>query len=173
MRNKTWVRWVGYVTGSVNRELLLQNEYLAAENRILRAKLPRKLQLDNSERSTLAEIGKGLGRKMLAEVACVAAPDTILTWHRKLVSNKFDGSERRRYSGRHTVPVEMEALAVRMALDNPGWGYDTIVAELANLGHHLSHQTVGNILRRHGIAPAPKRTRSGSWKDFILAYKKF
>jgi len=81
------------VTGSVNQELLLQNEYLAAENRILRAKLPTKLRLSNPERGTLAEIGKRLGRKLLAEVGCVAKPDTILAWYRKLVANKFDGSE--------------------------------------------------------------------------------
>jgi hypothetical protein len=67
MRNKKWVRLLAYVTGSVNRELLLQNEYLAAENRILRAKLPTKLRLSNPERGTLAKIGKRLGRKVLAE----------------------------------------------------------------------------------------------------------
>ena len=110
MRNKKWVRLLAYVAGSVNQELLLQNEYLAAENRILRAKLPPKLRLSNPERATLAEVGKRLGRKVLAEVACVAKPDTILAWYRKLVANKFDGSKRRRYPGRPTVPAEVEAL---------------------------------------------------------------
>jgi hypothetical protein len=78
MRNKKWVRLLAYVTGSVNQELLLQNEYLAAENRILRAKLPSRLRLSDPERATLAEIGKRLGRKTLRAVACVAKPDTIL-----------------------------------------------------------------------------------------------
>ena len=171
MRNKKWVRLLAYVTGSVNQELLLQNEYLAAENRILRAKLPTKLRLSNPERATLAEIGKRLGRKVLAEVACVAKPDTILAWYRKLVANKFDGSKRRQYPGSPTVPPEVEALVVKMARENTGWGYDRIVGALANLGHHLSDQTVGNILRRHRIAPAPKRSRTTSWKDFISAHK--
>ena len=153
MRNKKWVRLLAYVTGSVNQELLLQNEYLAAENRILRAKLPTKLRLSNPERGTLAEIGKRLGRKLLAEVGCVAKPDTILAWYRKLVANKFDGSKERQYPGRPTVPPEVEALVVKMARENTGWGYDRIVGALANLGHGLSDQTVGNILRRHGIAP--------------------
>ena len=85
MRNKKWVRLLAYVTGSVNQELLLQNEYLAAENRILSAKLPSRLRLSDSERATLAEIGKRLGRKALREVACVARPDTILAWYRKLM----------------------------------------------------------------------------------------
>jgi len=77
MRNKKWVRLLAYVTGSVNQELLLQNEYLAAENRILRAKLPSRLRLPDPERATLAEIGKRVGRKALREVARVAKPDTI------------------------------------------------------------------------------------------------
>jgi hypothetical protein len=78
MRNKKWVRLLAYMTGSVNQELLLQNEYLATENRILRAKLPSRLRLSNPERATLAEIGKRLGRKALREVACVAKP--IPSW---------------------------------------------------------------------------------------------
>jgi len=171
MRNKRWVRLLAYVTGSVNQELLLQNEYLAAENRILRAKLPTKLWLNNPERATLAEIGKRLGRKVLGEVACVAKPDTILAWYRRLVAKKFDGSKHRQYPERPAVPQEVEVLVVRMARENSGWGYDRIVGALANLGHHLSDQTIGNILRRHGIAPAPKRNRTTSWKDFISAHK--
>jgi hypothetical protein len=74
-----------YVTGMVNQELLLQNEYLAAENQALRAQLPKRLPLTDPERSTLAEIGKRLGRKALAQVACVARPDTILGWYHRLV----------------------------------------------------------------------------------------
>jgi hypothetical protein len=67
-----WVRLMAYVTCSVNQELLLGNEYLAAENQILRAKLPRRVRLSNPERITLAEIGKRLGRKTLRDVACVS-----------------------------------------------------------------------------------------------------
>jgi putative transposase len=170
MRNKKWVRLLAYVTGSVSQELLLQNEYLATENRILRAKLPLRLRLSNPERATLAEIGKRLGRKALRAVACVAKPDTILAWYRRLVAEKFDGSKQRQYPGRPTVPPEVEALVVRMARENTGWGYDRIVGALTNLGHQLSGQTVGNILRRQGIAPAPKRSRTTSWKDFISAH---
>src|SRR5580658_1790035 len=170
MRNMKWVRLLAYVTGSVNQELLLQNEYLAAENRILRMKLPSKLRLTDPERATLAEIGKRLGRKALRGVASVAKPDTILAWYRRLVAEKFDGSRYRRYPGRPKVVPVVEALVVRMARENTGWGYDRIVGALANLGHRLSDQTVGNILRRHGIAPAPKRSRTTSWRDFIAAH---
>src|ERR1700676_1032445 len=157
MRNSRWVRLLAYVTGFVNQELLLRNEYLAAENRILRAKLPARLRLGDPERATLAEIGKRLGRKALREVAHVARPDTILRWYRRLVAEKFNGSKNRQYPGRPKVPADVEGLVVRMARENAGWGYDRIVGALANLGHRVSDQTVGNVLRRHGIAPAPQR----------------
>ena len=74
MKENKWVRLLAYITGLVNQELLLQNEYLVAENRILRAHLPSRLRLSDPQRSTLAEIGKRLGRKALAEVARVAKP---------------------------------------------------------------------------------------------------
>ena len=86
MKENKWVRLLAYVTGLVNQELLLQNEYLAAENRILRAHLPARLRLSDPERSTLAESGRRLGRKALSKVACVAKPDTILAWYRKWIA---------------------------------------------------------------------------------------
>jgi putative transposase len=163
----TWARLLAYVTGLVNQELLLQNEYLAAENRILKAHSPRNLRLSDGERSTLAEIGKRLGRKGLQQVARLAKPDTILGWYRKLVAEKFDGSKHRRLPGRPRVSAEIENLVVRLARENSGWGYDRIVGALANLGHTVSDQTVGNILRRHGIAPVPERCQTSTWRDFI------
>ena len=91
MKDNKWLRLLVYVTGLVNQELLLQNDY-QTENRILRAHLPARLRLSDAERSALAEIGKRLGRKALAQVACVAKPGTILAWYRRLIAGKFDGS---------------------------------------------------------------------------------
>jgi len=88
MRDNKWVRLLAYVTGLVNQRLLLQNEYLMAENRILRSHLPSRLRLSDPERSTLAEIGKRLGRRNLQLVASVALPDTILAWYRRVL-NRF------------------------------------------------------------------------------------
>jgi len=170
MRSKKWLRLLAYVTGSVSQKLLPQNEYLAAENRILEAKLPSRLRLSDPERATLSEIGRRVGRKALRDVACIAKLDTILAWYRKLIAKKFDGSKHRRYPGRRGVHPDAEALVVRMARENAGWGYDRIVGALANLGHRLSDETVGNILRRHGIAPALKRSQTTSWKDFIAPH---
>jgi transposase len=157
------------VTGLINQQLLLQNEYLPAENRILRAHLPARVRLTDPERSTLADIGKRLGRKALKEVACVAKLDTILAWYKRLIAQKFDGSRNRPYPGRPRTS-EVEQLIVRMARENSGWGYDRMVGALANLDHKVSDQIVGNILRRCGIAPAPKRRQRTTWKDFIRSH---
>ena len=154
-------RLLAYVTGLVNQELLLQVEYLAAENRILRAHVPARLRLSDPERATLAEIGKRLGRKGLAKVAQVAKPETILGWFRKLVAQKFDGSKHRSYPGRRKIASEVERLIVQMARENSGWGYDRIAGALANLGHNVSDQTVGNVLRRNGISSSKPETDDG------------
>src|SRR5215469_15883354 len=166
MDNK-WARLLAYVTGLVNQELLLQNEYLAAENRILKAHLQPGFRLTDGERTTLAEIGKRLGRKALQKVAGIAKPDTLLTWYHRLIAHKFDGSKQRRSVGRPRIHSEIENLVVRLARENSGWGYDRIVGALVNLGHQVSDQTVGNILRRHGIGPVPERSKTTTWKDFI------
>ncbi len=158
------------MTREVNQQLLLQNEYLLAENRILRGHLPTRLLLADPERSTLAVLGKRLGRQGLGPVASAAKPATILAWFRKLVAHKFDGSQHRRYPGRPPIGPKIAELVVRLARENSGWGYDRISAALENLGHHVSDQTVGNILRRFGIAPAPKRRQQMSWADFIRSH---
>ena len=88
MNENTWICMLAYVTALVNPELLLQNEYLAAENRVLCVHLPARLRLSDPERSTLAEIGNRLGRKALAQVACVAKPDTVLAWYRKRIARR-------------------------------------------------------------------------------------
>ena len=166
-----WARILAYITGTVDQELLLRNEYLATENRILKAQLKGRLLLTEAERATLGEIGHRLGRKALADVANAAKPDTILGWYRRLVARKFDGSKQRRSPGRPRVERELEELVVRMARENRDWGYDRIVGALSNLGHQLSDETVGNILRRRGIAPAPQRKRTTTWKEFIRSHR--
>jgi hypothetical protein len=165
-----WARLLAFVTGLVNQELLLRNEYLIAENRILRSHLPKRLRLSDPERATLAEIAKRLGRKTLNDIAQVAKPATILSWYRRLIARKFDGSRQRVYPGRPRVSPEIEALVVRFARENRSWGYDRIAGALANLGHIVSDQTVGNILRRYKVPPAPERIRTSSWKEFIQAH---
>jgi transposase InsO family protein len=162
-----WARILAYVTGTVDQELLARIEYLAAENRILKAQLKGRLKLSDAERATLAEIGHRLGRKVLAEVATVARPETILAWYRKLIARKFDGSKARRRPGRPRIKREVEELIVRIAKENHDWGYDRIVGALANLGYKVCDQTVGNVLQRHALPPAPERKRTTTWAAFI------
>jgi putative transposase len=165
-----WKQLLAYITGTVDQELLLRNEYLVTENRLLRNQLKGRVRLNDGERQTLAEIGYRLGKQALQDVATIVKPDTILGWHRKLVAQKFDGSTQRQSPGRPKIDPELEALVVRMAQENRSWGYDRIVGALANLGLTVSDQTVGNILKRHGIPPAPQRKKTTTWKEFIRTH---
>src|SRR6266853_950513 len=165
-----WKHLLAYITGTVDQELLRRNEYLVTENRILRNQLTRRVHLSDGERKTLAEIGHKLGKQALEEVAHIVKPDTILAWHRKLIAQKFDGSIQRTAPGRPMINKEVEALVVRMAQENRSWGYDRIVGALANLGYTISDQTVGNILKRHGLPPAPERKTTTTWKEFIRTH---
>jgi hypothetical protein len=152
---------------TVDQELLARNEYLTAENRILKAQLNGRLKLPDAARDRPGKIAHRLGRNALAEVATIARPDTILAWYRKLMARKFDGSKARCDPGTPRIRREVEQLIVRMASENRDWGYDWIVGALANLGYVVCDQTVGKILRRHGLAPAPERKRTTTWPSFI------
>ena len=120
----------------------------------------------------LATIGKRLGREALEAVACIVTPETTLRWHRDLVAGKFDGTEGRKARGVGRPPVDaaVVALVLRMARENPAWGYRRIAGALAVLGRSTSHQTVKHILGEHGIDPAPSRKAKPSWPDFIRAH---
>jgi hypothetical protein len=132
-----WARLLAYVSGTVNQELLLRNEYLAAENRILRGQIKGRLLLSEGEKATLAEIAHRLGRMVLEDVAATAKPDTILGWYRKLIANKFDGSKFGRSVGRPKLDEETERLVMQMARENPSWGYDRIVGRVVKILERL------------------------------------
>ena len=103
-------------------------------------------------------------------MASIVTPDTILGWHRKFVAQKFDGSTQRKAPGRPPIDQELAAFIVRMAREHRSWGYDRIVGALANLGLTVSAQTVGNVLKRHGIPPAPERKTTTTWKECIRTH---
>src|SRR5256712_12157842 len=165
-----WKTLLAYITGTVDQALLLRNEYLATENRILRNQIKGRVRLSDGERKTLAEIGHKLGKQALKDVATIVKPDTILGWHRTFVAQKCDGSQQRKAPGRPTIDPELEALVVRMAQENRSWGYDRIAGALANLGHTVSDQTVGHILKRHDLPPAPERKTTTTWTEFIRTH---
>jgi hypothetical protein len=161
-----WKNLRGSVKVSVDEELRLRNAYLVAENRMLRQQIHGRVLLTNSERQELAAIGMKLGKKVLAEIATVAKADTILAWYRTFADQQSDVSKPRKSVGRPRIDKDIEGLVVRMAQENRSWGYDRIVGALTNLGCTVSDQTVGNILKRHSIPPAPERTKTVTWQEF-------
>src|SRR5947207_12165749 len=92
-----------------------------------------------------------------------------MAWHRKLIAKKYDGSMRRG-PGRPRVQDEIQQLVVCMATENRDWGYRRIQGALSNLGHEVGRSTIAEILRRHGVALAPERTRRTSWKEFLARH---
>jgi len=165
-----WKKLLACVTGQIDEALRQKLEFVLEENHVYRALLERHSphwRLQDAERKVLAEKGKPLG-KLLADVITMVQPETLLKWHRQLVAQKWDFSSRRHAKpGRTPVSVEVEQLVVQFARENPSWGYDRIVGALANLGYHISDQTVGNILQRQGLGPAPERKRHTTWAAFI------
>ena len=142
-------------------------DYLREENRVLREQLGgKRLRLNDDQRRRLAAKAKVLGCGVLGEVATLVTPATLLAWHRKLIVNKYDGS-RHRGPGRPGTRDEIENLVVRMAMQNRDWGYRRIQGALANLGHEVGRGTIANILKKHGLEPAPERNRKTTWKEFL------
>jgi putative transposase len=155
------------VAGWMNQQQQQAIDYLREENRVLREQLGgRRLRLNDDQRRRLAAKAKGLGRRVLAEIAKIVTPETLLAWHRKLIAQKYDGSGKRG-PGRPRTAGEIETLVVRMALENRDWGYRRILGALSNLGHNLARGTIANILKQHGIEPAPERNRKTTWKEFL------
>ncbi len=158
------------VAGWLNRHQEDLIDYLREENRILREQLGgRALRLTDAQRRRLAVRGQKLGRRVLTQVAGIVTPDTILRWYRQLIAKQYDGSARR-HRGRPLTPQAIADLVVRMAVENPRWGYTRIRGALANLGQEMSRNTVKRILFDHGIAPAPERSRRTPWKTFLQAH---
>jgi hypothetical protein len=112
--------------GWMNQRQLQVIEYLREENRVLREQLgDRRLRLTDGQRRRLAAKAKGLGRKLLAEVATIVTPESLLRWHRRLIAQKYDGSGKRG-SGRPRTAAEIEQLVVQMAEENRAWGHRRI-----------------------------------------------
>ena len=158
------------IAGWMNQRQQQTIEYLREENRVLREQLGnRRLRFNDDQRRRLAVRAKGVGPKLLAEVATLVTPDTLLAWHRKLIAQKYDGHDKRR-PGRPRTGGELESLVVRMAEENRAWGYHRIQGAISNLGHKLARSTIAEILRRHGIEPAPERSHRTTWKEFLAQH---
>ena len=164
-----WQILVAAMAGWITRQQDAVVEYLREENRVLKQQLGRKrLRLTDAQRRRLAVRGKAIGRRALAEVASLVTPDTILRWHRQLVAQKW--THERRSPGRPRIMEIIADLVVRMARENRGWGYTRIQGALQNVGHRVGRTTIGNILEKNGIDPAPERGKRTTWSQFLKAH---
>src|SRR5262245_61932190 len=147
--------WLAVLIGRLDRQEREALAYLIEENRVLRAQLGgRRLRLTNDDRRRLAVRAFRLGRRALNQVATIVTPDTLLRWHRQLIARKWTHPRR---SQRRGVLAEIRRLVVRMADDNPTWGYTRIQGALKNVGHRVGRSTVARILKAHGLPPVSER----------------
>ena len=154
------------LAGWVNRHQQHVVEYLVEENRVLKEQVKgRRLRLTDDQRRRLAVKGRRVGRRVLRQVATIVTPDTILRWHRQLIARKWTFTPKR--PGRPGIMQEISSLILRMARENPGWGYTRIQGALKNLGHGVARSTVAKVLKANGIPPAP--ARPSSWRTFLRA----
>jgi putative transposase len=144
--------------------------YLLAENAVYKEHFAKRgLRLTDAQRRRLAVTGKAVGRAGLARIATIGTPDTILRWYRQLVAKKYDGSHKRG-PGRPRTRVDIAALIVRMANENPRWGYTRIRGALSVLGMFVGRSTIQRVLSDHGIEPAPERGKHTRWSTFLRAH---
>ena len=159
---------VALVAGWMNRQQQEVIEYLLTQCQVLiETHGSKRILLTDDQRRRLAVKGTILGRKRLAELRPLFTPDTILRWHRTLVAQKWDYSQKRaKPVGRPPVAQEVTELVLRFARENPTWGYDLIQGALFNLQKEISATTAGNILRAHGIEPAPAGSDRSAGRRF-------
>jgi transposase InsO family protein len=164
-----WQILLAALAGWISRHQDAVIEYLREENRVLKQQLGRRrLRLTDDQRRRLAVRGKAIGRRALTEVASLVTPDTILRWHRQLIAQKW--THKRRSPGRRRIMRTIGDLTVRMARENPRWGYTRIQGALKNLGHRVGRTTIANVLKRNGIDPAPERRKHVTWSQFLRTH---
>jgi transposase len=155
----------------VRREQEKQIEYLQVESQILRETIGgNRVLLTDDQRRRLAVKGKVLGRRQLQEVTVIAQADTVLRWHRELIEKPEQRSNSRHAAGRPRIDQEVVGLVVRMARENESWGYKRIQGQLSNVGFRIGKTSVANILKAHGIEPAPTRRHTQSWITFLRSH---
>jgi putative transposase len=148
---------------ATDRQLARMVEYLKAENRLLRDRLPKRLRVTVPERRRLVKLGRPLGSAM-RHLVTIVTPRTFSRWLKG--ERQRPTSKRQRKPGRPRTPDEIREWVVRMARET-GWGYSRILGELKKLGiRAIAKSTVKNILKEHGLDPGPKRGE-GTWTDFL------
>ncbi len=153
-------------------EILLLRHQLS----ILERKCNKQVRPSRAEKLTLAVLANMLKQttnrtaRQLRGIIRIFQPETVLRWHRELVCRKWTFAHKHK-GGRPQLSKEIERLIVRLAKENPRWGYGKIEGELLKLGFQVSVTTIRNILERHNIVPAPVRGGSISWRHLMTHYK--
>ena len=163
-------QWVAVLlAGWVSRAQAARLEYLEAENRVLRAQLGGKPRFTDAQRRLLGEKAKALGWAALNRMETIVTPGTLLRWYRELVAKKYTSPHTGR-GGKQPIAEEAEALILKVARENPHYGYGRIQGTLENLGHEVSKTTIARILRKHGIPPAKDRGKRIPWRTFLQTH---
>ena len=154
-------------------EILLLRQQL----RILQRKQPRPPHISRWQKLTLLVLAGQLttmtssARARLGQVVLLFKPETLLKWHRELVRRKWTVQKKARL-GRPPIPPAVEALLLRLAKENPAWGYGKLEGELGKLGYNIGRSTIRDVLKRHRVRPAPERKKHGStWCTFLSHYR--
>src|ERR1017187_2820592 len=146
---------------SKDAELLV----LRHEKAVLRRQIGR-VRYQQTDRLWLAALSRLIPRRRWGEVFAVT-PATLLAWHRRLITRRWDYANRRR-PGRPSTAGAIRKFVIRMATENPTWGHRRVQGELVKLGHPIAASTVWQILHDAGIDPAPRRS-GPTWKQFLTA----
>jgi putative transposase len=143
-------------------EILILRHQLA----VLQWRQPRRPRLNWADRALLATLLGVIPNARRQGLRLLVTPDTMLRWHRGIVRRRWAARSMRGKIGRPATRRNIRALALRLARENPEWGYRRIHGELAGLGVRVSASTVWEILKKAGIEPAPRRT-GPAWSQFL------
>ena len=173
MKQRLWLSLITCLAYCIDKELYKAIDYLREQVRVLveqQEKENKRILLTNRQRMRVAAKAKQLSRKMLEQCTELFTPDTIMRWYRRLIAEKYDGSQNRTYAGRPQIPQEVVDLVIRFKQDNPRWGYKKIRDQIVYLGYKISKSSVKNVLIENGYDPEPDLTVRSTWHEFIESH---